>query len=136
MKLKLIPESIMIYGAPIKGCKVPESAHMITFFNTLRREYPEYAKCCLHIRNEGKRTRQQIEKEKAQGFVTGAADIILVGNPSFVCEMKSQSPSAKISKEQIEFLLSAQRLGAFSCVALGHVGAIEGFNEWLKLNNA
>jgi len=136
MKLNSIPESIMIYGAPIKGCKVPESAHMITFFNTLRREYPEYAKCCLHIRNEGKRTRQQIEKEKAQGFVTGAADIILVGNPSFVCEMKSQSPSAKISKEQIEFLLSAQRLGAFSCVALGHAGAIEAFNEWIKLNNA
>ena len=66
MKLKSIPESIMIYGAPIKGCKVPESAHMITFFNTLRREYPEHAKCCLHIRNEGKRTRQQIEKEKAE----------------------------------------------------------------------
>ena len=131
-----IPAQIPIYGQKIKGCKVPESSHMITFLNTLRREYPEYAKCCLHIRNEGKRTRQQIEKEKAQGFVTGAADIILVGNPSFVCEMKSQSPSAKISKEQIEFLLSAQRLGAFSCVALGHVGAIEGFNEWLKLNNA
>ena len=136
MKLNSIPESIRIYGAPIKGCKVPESAHMITFFNTLRREYPEYAKCCLHIRNEGKRTMQQIEKEKAEGFVTGAADIILVGNPSFVCEMKSQSPSAKISQEQIEFLLAAQRLGSFSCVALGHLGAIEAFNEWLKLNNA
>ena len=103
MKLKSIPESIKIYGAPIKGCKVAESAHMITFFNTLRREYPEYAKCCLHIRNEGKRTRQQIEREKAEGFITGASDIILVGNPSFVCEMKSQSPSAKISQEQIDF---------------------------------
>jgi hypothetical protein len=50
--------------------------------------------------------------------------------------MKSQSSSAKISQEQIEFLLAAQRLGAFSCVALGHAGAIEAFNEWLKLNNA
>ena len=133
MKLKLIPESIRIYGAPIKGCKVPESAHMITFFNTLRREYPEHAKCCLHIRNEGKRTRQQIEKEKAEGFITGAADIILVGNPSFVCEMKSQSPSAKISQEQIDFLLSAQSLGAFSCIALGHKAAIEAFNDWQKM---
>mgnify|MGYP003559613124 FL=1 len=136
MKLKSIPDSIMIYGAPIKGCKVPESAHMITFFNTLRREYPEHAKCCLHIRNEGKRTRQQIEKEKAEGFITGAADIILVGNPSFVCEMKSQSPSAKISQEQIDFLLAAQQAGAFVCIALGHKAAIEAFNDWVKLNNA
>lgn len=133
MKLNSIPESIMIYGAPIKGCKVPESAHMITFFNTLRREYPEHAKCCLHIRNEGKRTRQQIEKEKAEGFVTGAADIILVGNPALCIEMKSQSPSAKISQEQIDFLLSAQSLGAFSCIALGHKAAIEAFNDWRKM---
>ena len=127
------PPQIPIYGKKIKGCKVPESAHMVTFFNTMRREYPEYSKCCLHIRNEGKRTRQQIEKEKAEGFVTGAADIILVGNPSFVCEMKSQSPSAKISQEQIDFLLSAQSLGAFSCIALGHKAAIEAFNDWQKM---
>ena len=133
MKINSIPESIRIYGAPIKGCKVPESAHMVTFFNTLRREYPEYAKCCLHIRNEGKRTRQQIEREKAEGFLTGAADIILVGKPSFVCEMKSQSSSAKISQEQIEFLLAAQSLGAFACIALGHKAAIEAFKDWQKM---
>ena len=128
-----IPKQIPIYGKKIKGCKVPESAHMITFFNTLRREYPEHAKCCLHIRNEGKRTRQQIEKEKAEGFVTGAADIILVGKPALCIEMKSQSPSAKISQEQIDFLLSAQSLGAFSCIALGHKAAIEAFNDWQKM---
>ena len=133
MKINSIHDSIRIYGSQIKGCKIPESAHMITFFNTLRREYPEYAKCCLHIRNEGKRTRQQIEREKAEGFVTGAADIILVGNPSFVCEMKSQSPSAKISQEQIEFLLAAQSLGAFARIALGHKAAIEAFKDWQKM---
>jgi len=129
-----IPSNIKIYGQKVKGCKIPESAHMITFFNTLRREYPEYAKCCLHIRNEGKRTRQQIEKEKAEGLVTGAADIILVGSPSLVCEMKSRSSSAKISQEQIDFLLSAQSLGAFVCIALGHEAAIEAFNDWRALN--
>ena len=133
MKINSIHESIRIYGSQIKGCKIPESAHMITFFNTLRREYPEYAKCCLHIRNEGKRTRQQIEREKAEGFVTGASDIILVASLSFVCEMKSQSPSAKISQEQIEFLLAAQSLGAFVCIALGHKAAIEAFNDWQKM---
>jgi hypothetical protein len=47
--------------------------------------------------------------------------------------MKSQSPSAKISQEQIDFLLSAQSLGAFCCIALGHKAAIEAFNDWQKM---
>lgn len=133
MKLNSIPESIMIYGAPIKGCKVPESAHMVTFFNQLRINHPEYAAICLHIFNEGKKTPQQVAREKLVGMIPGASDIILPGASTFVCEMKSQSPSAKISQEQIDFLLSAQSIGAFSCIALGHKAAIEAFNDWRKM---
>ena len=129
-----IPPQIPIYGHKIKGCKIPESAHMKTFFNTLRREYPEYAKACWHTRNEGKRTNEQIEREKAEGFLTGVSDIIIAGSPSFICELKSQQSSAKTSQEQIDFLLAAQSLGAFACIALGHEAAIEAFKDWLKLN--
>jgi hypothetical protein len=43
---------------------------------------------------------------------------------------------SKIDQDQIDYLVIAQRLGAFSCVALGYLGAIEAFNEWLELNNA
>lgn len=129
-----IPPQIKVYGHKIKGCKIPESAHMKTFFNTLRREYPEYAKACWHTRNEGKRTKEQIEREKAEGFLTGVSDIIIAGSPSFVCELKSQQTSAKVSQEQIDFLLAAQSLGAFCVIALGHEAAIEAFKDWLKLN--
>lgn len=126
-----IPPNIPVYGKPIKSCKIPEAMHMATFFNILRRDYPEYAKIALHVRNERQRTKYQIDKEKAQGgFVTGASDIILPGNPTFVCEMKSQSPRAKISDEQIDFLIAAQNNGAFVCVALGYKAAINAFLEW------
>jgi len=126
-----IPPCIPVYGKPIKGCKIPEAAHMATFFNILRRDYPEYAKIALHVRNERQRTKYQIDKEKAQGgFVTGASDIIILGCPSFVCELKSQSPRAKISDEQIDFLIAAQNNGAFVCIALGYEAAINAFLEW------
>lgn len=130
-----IPSNIKIYGQKIKGCKITEANHMTTFFNTLRREYPDYAAIALHIRNEGKRTKQQMDREKMQGgFVTGAADIVIPARISFVCEMKSQSQRAIITDEQIDFLLSAQSLGAFVCIALGHEAAIEAFNDWRVLN--
>lgn len=125
-----IPPQIPIYGLPIKGCKITEAAHQGTFFNILRRDYPEYGAIAIHIKNEGKRTQQQIEKDKAQGLVTGASDIIIPGKPAFVCEMKSQSKTAKISKEQIDYLLAAQLKGAFVCVALGHQAAIKALLEW------
>ena len=126
-----IPPSIPIYGQKIKGCKITEANHMTTFFNTLRREYPDYAAIALHIRNEGKRTKQQMDREKMQGgFVTGAADIVIPGNPTFVCEMKSQSPRAKIDDEQLSYLLAAQSHGAWCCIALGHKAAMEAFLDW------
>lgn len=108
---------------------------MTTFFNFLRRCHPDYAAVALHIRNEGKRTKQQIDREKlAGGFVKGASDIIIPAGISFVCEMKSQSPKATITEEQINFLLAAQSIGAFAVIALGHEAAIEAFKDWLKLN--
>lgn len=126
-----IPPFMPVYGKPIKGCKIPEAAHMATFFNILRRDYPEHAKIALHVRNERQRTKYQIDKEKAQGgFVTGASDIIIIGCPSFVCELKSQSLRAKISDEQIDFLIAAQNNGAFVCIALGYEAAINAFLEW------
>jgi hypothetical protein len=125
---------IPIYGTKLKGCKIPESAHMITFFNILRRDYPEYGNVAIHVRNEGKRTKQQIDKERIEGFVKGACDIIIVGNPALCIEMKSRATSAKVSPEQIQYLLAAQKLGAFVCVAYGFEAALEAFNDWKSLD--
>lgn len=127
-----IPENIPVFGEKVKGCKIPESAHMKTFFNTLRREHPEYGAIALHIRNEGNKTPQQVIREKVEGMVTGASDIVIPGRPSFVCELKSQSTRATISDEQISYLLAAQAAGAFSCVAIGYTGAMQAFYAWIK----
>ena len=69
-----------------------------------------------------------------EGLVKGCSDIIIPGNPSFVCEMKSRSPKAKISDEQIKYLPAAQNNGSFVCIALGCDAAWEAFNEWRELN--
>ena len=81
---------------------------------------------------KGINTPQQVIREKVEGMATGACDIIIVGNPAFCCEMKSQSPSARISPEQISYLLAAQDAGAFVCIALGYTGAIQAFHAWIK----
>lgn len=125
---------IPTYGTKLKGCKIPESAHMITFFNILRRDYPEYGNVAIHVRNEGKRTKQQIDKERIEGFVKGACDIIIVGNPALCIEMKSRATSAKVSPEQEQYLLAAQKLGAFVCVAYGFEAALTAFNDWKCLD--
>ena len=133
IELKIPPE-IPVFGEVVKGCKVSETMHMVTFFNTLRREYPQYGGICIHVRNEGKRTQHQIDKERASGLVTGCCDIILPGNPTLCIELKSQSPSAKISPEQIAYLLAAQAAGAYSCIALGYTGAMLAFNAWRQIS--
>jgi hypothetical protein len=122
-----IPTEIPVYGKADKFDAASESQHAMTFFAKLRREYPAYGAIATHIRNEGKRSMQQVQKQKAEGLTTGTADIIIPANPPFVCELKSRSPRATISNEQIDYLLQAQKMGAFVCVAIGFEGAIEAF---------
>jgi hypothetical protein len=129
--MKLQP-NLPLFGTTDKTDTASESQHAITFFNKLRREYPQYGAIATHIRNEGKRTIQQAQKHKAEGMTTGTADIIIPCNPPFVCELKSRSPRATITQEQIDYLLQAQELGAFACVALGYEGAMEAFKKCLQ----
>jgi hypothetical protein len=127
-----IPKEINVFGIADKTDTASESQHAMTFFNKLRREYPAYGAIATHIRNEGKRTIQQAQKHKAEGMTTGTADIIIPCNPPFVCELKSRSPRATITPEQIDYLLNAQKLGAFVCVAIGYDGAMEAFKKCLQ----
>ena len=86
-------EDIKVFGdIDFRGECALEDAELITFFNQLRIKYPKLAKVAIHPDNEGlvfgtgfnNHTRQ-----KAKGAIrNGAADIIIVGCPSFVCEMK------------------------------------------------
>ena len=121
-----------VYGTATNGECPSEQVEMATFFNILRRQCPEYYKIAIHVRNEGKRTQGQVARARYEGgFVKGAADIIIPGAPTFVCEMKSRSKSARLSKEQIEYLTAAHQAGAFACVALGHAAAWEAVQAWI-----
>jgi len=71
-------------------------------------------------------------KQKAEGMTPGASDIVIPASVSFVCEMKRQDHTkSKWQDGQIAYLDAAQRAGAFTCVALGNLGALEAFEAWL-----
>jgi len=134
----IFPEGIKVYGdQKFRDKKCPkEAAEQVTFFNQLRKRYPDtYGKVAVHTRNEGKKTPAQVAKEKAEGMVTGAPDITIPGRVTFLCELKRTDHTlSRIGEEQGPYLIAAQELGAFSCVALGWIAAMEAFEDWRKLN--
>ena len=71
-------------------------------------------------------------KQKAKGAIKkGAADIIIVGYPTFVCELKRRDHTrCQWQDGQIDFLQTSQELGAFVCVALGYAAALLAVEEW------
>ena len=106
--IKQIP-GIRIYGnLEYRDKQCPkESSEQITFFNRLRKEYPDtYGRIALHPKNEGKIINgqfQAITKDKAMGMSVGASDIIIPGISTFVCELKRQDHSlSKIHDEEID----------------------------------
>lgn len=125
---------VPVYGDQSFRGKCPtESVEQITFFNRIRK-IPIWGKLALHPRNEGKRHYKQVTKEKAEGMTEGASDIIIPGSPSFVCELKRRDRTkSSWQSGQEDYLESAQKAGAFACVALGADAAMEAFEEWLKL---
>ena len=117
-----------------------ESMEQITFFNRLRREYPEtWGALALHPRNEQQLRGGQfrgIIKQKAEGMTPGASDVIIPARVSFVCEIKrADHTKSRWQDGQVEYLTAAQNAGAFACVALGHAGAWDAFEDWRKLQN-
>ena len=132
-------EDIKVFGdIDFRGECALEDAELITFFNQLRIKYPKLAQVAIHPDNEGlvfgtgfnNHTRQ-----KAKGAIrNGAADIIICGCPTFVCEMKRQDHTkSRWQDGQLDFLQTSQELGAFVCVALGYESALQALNDWLKL---
>lgn len=129
---------VPIYGDTSYRGKCPqEYVEQASFFNRLRAEYPtSWGLLALHPRNEGLKERGQFStvlKHKAEGMTTGAADIIIPARMAFVCEMKRANPMlSSWQPGQQEYLAAAASGGAFSCLALGAVGAWEAFEAWLR----
>jgi hypothetical protein len=132
-----IPQDIKVFGnMDFRGDCAKEDLELITFFNQLRIKYPKLAQVAIHPDNEGlvfgtgfnNHTRQ-----KAKGAIrNGAADIIICGCPTFVCEMKRQDHTKSQWQDgQLDFLQTSQELGAFVCVALGYEAALQAVDYWV-----
>jgi hypothetical protein len=130
----IFPSWLPVYGDQKyrnKKCPV-ESAEQITFFNTLRRDYPELAIIAIHPRNEGKRTAQQTQRQKAEGMTAGASDIIIPTLRPFICELKRQDHTlCHWEPDQLTYMETAQKHGSFVCVALGYQAALEALEVWI-----
>lgn len=132
------PPHIPLYGDPTyRGKCDREQLEQMSIIGRIRREYPDsYGLIVLHPRNEGLKERGQfssVMRHNAEGMCKGAADVIIPGRRSFVCEVKRRNPALSvISEEQVAFLTAAQNAGAFACVALGAVAAWSAFEEWVK----
>lgn len=135
MNLNDLPTSVRLYGDTEWRGKCPhEGLEQITFFNRVRRGYPDtLGAIALHVRNEGKRYRDQIALHKAEGMTTGAADIIIPGRVTFVCELKRQDHTkSQWQPGQMTYLEAAGSSGAFACVALGCNAAWEALHDWIN----
>jgi len=137
MQLKDCP--VPIYGdVKFRGKCPQEDVEQVSFFNRLRREYPgSYGLIALHPRNEGLKRGGQFSaviKHAAEGMTKGAADIIVPGAPSFVCELKRADHTLSAWQDgQQAYLAAARDAGSFVCIALGSVAAWAAFSEWLDL---
>ena len=131
-----IPPHIKVFGdVNFRGDCPTEDNELITFFNEIARLYPTLAKVAIHPDNEGLvigTGHLHHARQKAKGAIKkGAADIVICGNPTFVCEMKRQDHTkSKWQDGQLEFLEASQKQGAFACVALGYVAALEALKNW------
>lgn len=131
-----IPNWLKSYGnMDFRGDCPKEDSELVTFFNELKRLYPHLSDIAIHPDNEGLvigKAHNAHIRQKAKGAIKkGASDIIIVGNPTFVCEMKRQDHTKSQWQDgQIEFLEASKANGAFVCIAFGYVAAMLAVEEW------
>lgn len=139
MRLTDLPDGVLVYGDTSFRGKCPlESQEQATFFNQLRREYPDtLGRIALHPRNEQQLRGGQfsrLARQKAEGMTPGASDIIIPAGGrcgAFVCELKRRDHTqSKWQDGQIEYLCAAHGAGAFVCVALGWEAAWQALRDW------
>ena len=133
------PSDISVYGdLNYRGECPSETLEQVTFFSRLRTWYKNsYGLIALHPRNEGLRTWAKAAFEKAEGMTKGASDVIIPGNPSFVCEIKRRDHTkSKWQDGQQEYLNAAKEAGSFVCIALGADAAWDAFDDYLAEKEA
>lgn len=126
-----------------------ESGIQIAFMQWFRYQYPQYARVCFHVPNEGQRTTKVVydrrsgtsrvvstggARMKAEGMVAGVADIILLiprkGYGSLCIEFKT--PTGRQSAEQVRWQEEAERVGNKYILVRSVEEAIGEVNEYLS----
>lgn len=115
------PEWLRVEGDPAFRGRCPsETDEQRDFFGTLRARHPAIAARALHPRNERKRTATQAAREAVEGMLPGAPDIIIVGDPCIVIELKRRDHTRSAwQPEQLSTLRAMHDAGAVVAVALG-----------------
>lgn len=128
------PAWLEIYGKTCYRGPCPlEHEEQALFFDYVRLKHPNtYGRLALHPANEGKRSFGQARFANRQGMTPGASDIIIPGNPAFVCEIKRRDHTkSSWTAGQVDYLRMAVYLDCWTCVALGGNAAIDCFNDYL-----
>lgn len=130
------PDWLVVYGNTSYRGECPrEDAELGTFFNQLRKDFPDLAGRAFHTENEGKKTHAQVTASKIKGELAGVSDIIIIDKVPFVCEMKRRDHTKSAwQKGQLPFLESCHNTGAFVCVALSWEHAMEAVHDWYHGN--
>lgn len=140
--MELASIGVLTFGdLDFRGKCPKESVEQVTFFNRLRAQYPKsWGLIAVHPRNEGLVIGGQfasVRRAKAEGMTKGAADIVIPGAPSFICELKRRDYTKSDWQEgQREYLAACAETGSFACVALGVDAAWRALGVWIANQEA
>lgn len=137
------PEWLTVLGdVSYRGNCPSEDAEQITFFNELKRRWPDtLGKVAFHPHNEGNATSSEdayrlVFKKKVMGMATGASDIIIPGINCVIELKRRDHTKSKWQKGQEEYLKICKALGASVYVSLGWEPAIKMLEDkYEKYNN-
>ena len=126
--MKFNPDIRVFGDKSFRDKKCPSEANeQITFVRRVRDKYPgTYGAVIIHVKNEGKRSFYAASVDKASGLTRGAPDIVIPAKRPILIELKRRDHTlSRWQDGQQEYLLTAQELGAWVCVALGADAAME-----------
>lgn len=128
------PSWLPVFGNLPRSKDNPHEDYVLSsLIARIRKDYPTtYGVVAFHVKNEGKRTGQQIKLDKLKGLTKGVSDLIIIGNPTLCLEIKRDN-SCQFEDGQLAFLEQAQKSGSFACLAIGYHGCISAFEHWLTL---
>ena len=114
-----------------------EHIEQINLVAHCRHRWPKEFNLMLHPVNESDVPVQCRVKLKKCGIRKGASDWLILypsnGRPYMALELKrSRKRDSSISQDQVDFLLNAEHVGAFACVAYGYKAALHAIELYFK----